>query len=221
MKILGYSERGVINSLMFTIGYDIELMNEFIQLIDIPELKELGKPNDYEILLEQSFSDFGDADLIIIIEYSETKIVLFIEGKVKTYQRKHWNIKEEFKKFTKEEKYNGSASNLFFQLYLKSMLMISRDKISLKKDSIIEAKHRSRKIGNNYVVYSAFKKLLDCNKAYYIGLIPSTDEEIEIFKEIDKTGYQYLSWEKVHKFCKNHKLKNVLEVFEYNKGQIY
>ncbi len=235
MKILGYSERGIINSLIFAIGDDKELMNNFIELIDIPELKELGKPEDYEILLEQSFSDFGDADLIIIIEYSnpKQKRVLFIEGKVKTYLRKHWCIKEEYKKFTKEEKYNGSASNLFFQLYLKSLLFENREKISLKKDCIIEAKHRTRKIGKNDVVWCAFTKLLECNKAHYIGFVPSSETEIETFKQNDKTGYNYLSWHQVENFCIKYnnpeaqeelihpKLKNVLEIFNYNKGQIY
>jgi hypothetical protein len=223
MKILGYSERGIINSLIFSIGDDKELMDEFVDLIEIPELRELGETEDYEILLEQSFSDFGDADLIIIIEYKNPKhkIVLFIEGKVKTYQRKHWNIKEEFKKFTKEEKYNGSASNLFFQLYLKSLLMLSREKISTKKDSIIEARHRTRKIGNNGVVWKAFEKLTECKEAYYVGLIPSTNDEINEFKKKDETGYYYLSWKKVHEFCKDNKLEKVLEIFEYNNRQIY
>jgi hypothetical protein len=223
-RILGYSERGIINSLIFSIGEDNELMGKFIGLIGIDEIKELGKPTDYEILLEQSFSDFGDADLIIIIKYENPlrEIVLFIEGKVKTYQRKYWDIKEEYKKFTKKDKYNGSASNLFFQLYLKSLLMQSREKIILKKDSIIEAKHRTRKIGNNDVVFRAFKKLLPCETSYYIGLIPSTDEEIKTFKKNDKTGYHYLSWKSVHEFCKSEKkLKKVLDVFDYNEGQIY
>ena len=75
MKILGYSERGIINSLIFCIveSKDKELMNKFIELIKIPELTVLGEPNDYTILLEQSFSGFGDADLVIIMEYDMRK----------------------------------------------------------------------------------------------------------------------------------------------------
>ena len=73
MKILGYSERGIINSLIFSIveSNDIDLMAEFISLMGIPGLNETEKPSGYEILLEQSFSDFGDADLVIILDYSK------------------------------------------------------------------------------------------------------------------------------------------------------
>ena len=82
MEILGYSERGIINSLIFNIGGKKELMNRFIELIALPAPFELGQPTDYTILLEQSFSDFGDADLVIIIHYEKPKLnkVLFVEG---------------------------------------------------------------------------------------------------------------------------------------------
>jgi hypothetical protein len=111
--------------------------------------------------------------------------------------------------------------------------MKNREKISLKKDCIIEAKYRSRKIGNNGVVWKAFKKLLECEKGYYIGLIPSTEAEIETFKKNDETGYHYISWMQVEKFCNEYNnqeskeelihpnLKKVLDIFKYNEGQIY
>jgi hypothetical protein len=107
MKILGYSERGIINSLIFSIGDDKELMDEFIKLINIPEIEKLkDTAKDYTILLEQSFSRFGDSDLVIIIHYEkpEDNKVLFIEGKVKTSSG-NWNIQSQFDKYIDKEQY--------------------------------------------------------------------------------------------------------------------
>lgn len=230
MKILGYSERGIINSLIFKIGENKKLMNQFIDLISEHNNIDLGKPTDYTILLEQSFSDFGDADLIIIVKYKNPKHkkVLFIEGKVRA-QKNSWKIQGEYEKYTKKEKFIGYSSNLFYQLYFKSLLMKHWYEIDKNKEFEVDSNFRNRKIGNNEVVLKAFIKLKECKEAYYIGLIPTKQEEIKVFLkdnekilEADKDlKLHFLSWETVHKFCEEHKLKKVLKIFKFNKGQIY
>lgn len=230
MKILGYSERGIINSLIFSIGEDIDYMNQFVELITLRAPFELGEPISYTILLEQSFSQFGDADLVIIIHYKhyenlkdenpEDKKVLFIEGKVKTFKG-NWNIVNEFNKFDKGEKYPGSSSNLFFQLYLKKLMIDNWQVINKDPKSGIASKfERQRKIGENGIVRKAFN-LIACKEAYYIGLIPTSQDNIDKFKKDNNSGLHFLSWEKVHKFCNDHDLKKVLEIFEHNDEQIY
>lgn len=228
MKIIGYSERGIINSLIFSIGKNIALMNKFIQLINIPELNQLKKPKDYTILLEQSFSRFGDADLIIIVHYDNPKHnrVLFIEGKVKTYQVKKWRLNSQFNKLNKidklnkREKYNGYSSNLFFQLHLKKLLIDKWAEIK-KYGGVKEPIFKDfRKIGDNKIVLKAFD-LIACEKAYYVGLVPSTEKDINEFISENNTGFNFLSWEKVEKFCKQNELMEVLDMFKYNSGQIY
>ena len=222
MKILGYSERGIINSLIFEIGGDKALMDGFVKEIGIEGLFKPEQPKDYEILLEQSFSGFGDADLIVIIEYESCKKVLFIEGKVKTSQRKHWSLHKQFNKYNEKKKYNGYSSNLFFQLYLKRLLMKKKDTIKNNRKSKIIGRFRERKIGENEIVWKAFKKLLKIEKAYYVGLIPSTNKEIYDFEKVNNTGLHFLAWETIHKFCKdNEKLEKVVKIFDYNDGQIY
>jgi len=225
MKILGYSERGIINSLIFSIGEDKQLMREFIKLINIPEIEESEKIiTDYTILLEQSFSRFGDSDLVIILEYEDPKDkkVLFIEGKVKTSQSKKWHLERQFEKFEREEKYTGSSSNLFFQLHLKKILF---DNCALKdfNNGIEEPRYKeNRKIGRNEVVLQAVKFVINCKKAFYIGLIPASEEDIENFGRKTDFDIHFLSWEKVHDFCvKEEKLKKVIEIFKYNEGQIF
>lgn len=226
MKILGYSERGIINSLIFSIGENKKLMNNFIKLINIPELKQA---EDYTLLLEQSFSRFGDADLVIILHYKkpEQNKVLFIEGKVKTYQKKSWSLQVQFDKFNKKDKYNGYSSNLFFQLSLKKLLMeysVNYKRIEDVEEIGIEEPRFGdfRKIGNNKIVYKAFE-LLKNSKAFYVGLIPSSKQEIKDFKlENNNTGLHFIAWETVYEFCKKkEKLKKVKKIFKYNKGQIY
>lgn len=227
MEIKGYSERGIINSLIFTIGRSKKLMDEFIQLLNISELKTNGEVEDYTVMLEQSFSQFGDADLIIIIHYINPKHnrVLFIEGKVNTYSKK-WHLNKRYSKYkeskNEKEKYNGYTSNLFFQLHLKRLL-IDKWRTINKSGSVVEPHFKKvRKIGDNKIVKDAFH-LINCEKAYYIGLIPSSEKEINGFNLENKTDIHFLSWKDVHNFCleRKGKFQEVLNVFEFNKGQIY
>lgn len=232
MKILGYSERGIINSLIFSIGDNNELMGKFIGLMNLPETFDLGKPINYTILLEQSFSEFGDADLVIIIHYKnpeeenpEDKKVLFIEGKVKTL-KSNWNITTQYNnhiQLNKDEiiqKPTNYWSNLFSQLYLKKLLITNLDEIKIEKLKETNFTGK-RQIGSHKIVLNAFQ-MIECKEAYYIGIIPSTVNEIKDFIAINQTGYYFISWKSVHDFCKKEeKLNKVLDVFDFNEGQIY
>ena len=234
MKILGYSERGIINSLIFSIGENKELMDKFIAKINLPKPFELGNPKRYTILLEQSFSDFGDADLVIIIHYkdkevekAEDKKVLFIEGKVNT-SLSSWNINKHYDNYLDGVKFDGYSSNLFYQLYFKKQLIDNWSDINTNienKEFKTESKFRDRKIGNNPIVHKAFK-MIECSQAYYIGLIPTRQDAFKDFKGNLDFDMHYLLWETVEKFCDDNiekypSLEKVLEIFVYNDEQIY
>ncbi|WP_193844455.1 hypothetical protein [Flavobacterium hungaricum] len=200
-------------------------MREFIKLIKIPEIEESRDSiTDYTIFLEQSFSRFGDSDLVIILEYEnpEHKKVLFIEGKVKTSQSKKWDLENQFKKFEREEKYIGSSSNLFFQLYLKKLLFDNCNEGDFALGIEEPRFKENRKIGNNKVVLKAISLVRECQEAYYIGLIPSNEEDVTTFSGKTDFKIHFLSWFHVHEFCKKEeRLKKVIEIFDYNEGQIY
>jgi len=118
MEILGYSERGLINSLFYELKYspnNLQLLNSLLSLVSFPYQKVNFQISEAKILIEQSFSDFGDADLVLLVSNFKSKQVIFIEAKVKTYQRDYWNILEEFKRGVEKDKV--SSSNLFVQLY--------------------------------------------------------------------------------------------------------
>lgn len=87
-------------------------------------------------MIEQSFSDFGDADAVVLVENKSWKQALFIEAKVRAFKK--WQILIEFEKFaeTSEKirekiKRNEDAqeikrkltSNLFMQFYLKTRMV--------------------------------------------------------------------------------------------------
>lgn len=220
MKILGYSERGIINSLIFNIGENKKLLTEFIKLISLPNPIEIGEPENYEILLEQSFSEFGDSDIVIIANYKNPsdKKVLFFEGKVKTWSVNKWSIFNQYKKFNRPV-YAGYSSNLFFQL--KSKELLTKKMIGITESNKYG---KNRKLGDNKIVLSATKMINLASQYYYIGIIPSTEEEIKHFFENDyknELPIQLIDWKTIESFCKDFNLHKVLEVFDFNKGQIY
>lgn len=249
LKILGYSERGVLNSLLYEIRYsndNLQLFNEFLSLIVFPYIGSARfQVNDTTILIEQSLSDFGDADLILALNNMGKKQVIFIEAKVKTSQRKSWSIRDEsedFKKGISEKK--ASSSNLFSQLYYKFMLIqaLRKDNSSLEKgvdfpDCFQTNSKKKRKIGTNPVVLEAIKLLKQYSEdAYFVALVPENTENLETFFQNEFKGfkksletslyawdynnYGYISWDKIEIFCKKHHLNNTSIVFEYNNGQI-
>jgi len=239
MAIYGYSERGIINSLIFAIGDNVQLMTDFINSINILKPFDIGVPESYDVLLEQSFSRFGSADLVIIIKYNnslQTNKVLFIEGKVKTSQKTYWNLENQYKEFEKRDSTN--SSNLFFQLHLKKLLIENTQEIentihSKEQVVINELWYQTkRKIGKNTIVEKAFNMVKVC-EAYYIGLIPSSTKDITTFtnkinnKDNDAIEHNihFLSWHTVKNFCDKQKHKRVFENvilnFEYNENQIF
>ena len=238
MAIYGYSERGVINSIIFSIG-NVQLMTDFISSMDIPTIFENKAPTDYDVLLEQSFSRFGSADLVIIIKYDDepkNNKVLFIEGKVKTSQKTYWNLENQYEEFKKRNP--KKSSNLFFQLHLKKILFNNADVIDTslkaKEELVIEETwyRTERKIGKNKIVAKAFD-MINCSEAFYIGIIPASIDDIKKFLKENKRfeddpivkNIHLVSWHTLHGFCelKIHKslFENVKLNFEYNKGQIF
>jgi len=224
MKIYGYSERGVINSLIYNIGDDKKLLLDFINLINIPRKLNIGEPDDCEILIEQSLSQFGDCDLIIILKYNATgsKIVLFFEAKVKTAQGR-WNLESEYNKFKAHNPNNNRySSNLFFQLYSKSLLI---NKFAGIKTEAVDIDGKCRKIGKNKVVHKAIEMIGGFDKAYYVAIVPTLTNDLKSFLNANDLKLKYkihfLSWKRIYDFCVENNLNDVLEVFKFNKTQIF
>jgi hypothetical protein len=245
MQVLGYSERGMINSLFYGIKSSqngLQLLNDFLHLASFPYLSVRFQISDAKILIEQSFSDFGDADSVLLVNNQESKQVVFIEAKVKVSGNLNWSVTREFAEFVSGiENGKVNSSNLFVQLYYKARLING-----LRADGVEQLQKGAkfpecfsktvRKIGSNRVVLQAMDQLAGycCRDALFLALVPDDISSLKRFyedslrnyhpdgfPEWDVTNWGYMSWGEVEKFCKDNKLDGVIENFEFNRGQIY
>ncbi|MCL2247342.1 MAG: hypothetical protein FWC10_09590 [Lentimicrobiaceae bacterium] len=223
--IYGYSERGIFNSIVYYLDGNEDLIGKFLKdALNIGEFSNIT--HSFTFLIEQSFSDFGDCDLIIIAEQisDKEKTVIFIEGK----RGKSFSLENEYKKFFSK----FSTSNLFIQLYFKYLLSKGNDEELIDKALEGRINKHNRKIGKNKVVLEARNKYIkDANQYYYVAIIPKEKDDAkkitQYFKKLAlMTGVkniQCASWQDIEKFFGSISNPNndVIENFKYNKGQIY
>jgi len=217
MEIIGYSERGLINWLLYEIKFsqnNLQLFSDFLSLVFFPYRAVNFQISDAKILIEQSFSDFGDVDAVVLVKNKSRKQAIFIEAKVSAF--KNWQILTEFEKFTKtlekireKIKRNEDAqkikckltSNLFTQLYLKTRMVktLQKGDVAQLQKGIQFPKVSSkkyRKIGNNKVVLKAVNQLKGyCKHAFFIALVPDDVSNLRNFyqgtlKDYSPEGFQ-------------------------------
>ena len=238
MKILGYSERGILNSLLYDIRYAADndaLLNELIGEAKFPFTDDKPAFDNATVFIEQSFSEFGDSDAVILTKSDAGKCVIFVEAKV-IAQKKDWCLSSELSEFKKGlDKGKVSSSNLFTQIYHKQRLM-KNDMTALKEGVKFPAwsTMQVRKIGDNPVVINITERVKQCNQAFYLALIPDKNTRIKTsFRDVfadacfqkvphwNKSYCGYLTWETVENFCEQYKLNDTLDTFTYNGEQIY
>lgn len=245
MEIIGYSERGLINSLCYELKYsqnNLQLLNNLLYSVSFPYISGVNfNITEVKILIEQSFSDFGGADIVLLIENDGRKQIVFIEAKVKNCQRICRSISGEFDKFKEGIGLNKvSSSNLFVQLYhkvrlIKALQIGGIDQLK-KGINFPQCSSKSiRKIGNNQVVLNAIKECKAyCQEAFFIALLPEDESNIRDFynntlinyiprgfQDWDISKWGYISWKQISDFCNRNNLIETLKNFCWNKGQIY
>lgn len=241
MKIIGYSERGIVNALFYEINYSAAaepLLEKLLSRVRFPFLnKTTFCVSDVEILIEHSFSDFGDADALLLINTGKKAVSVFLEAKVKPT----WTIEKEFRKFIEGTKTEVNSSNLFTQLYYKVRMVAGLRQCGIRGlqnglEFPKSSTKQKRKIGNNSVVLKAAEKL-KCylKETYYIAILSEKPDNLKCFFKNklrnwkppedccgwDVHHYGYLSWSDVEVFCIENSLWNTLRVFKFNEGQIY
>ena len=243
MEVLGYSETGIIGSLFYEMRErkTPELVAELLSLVSFPCRDVTFDVRSAKVFIDQSFSDFGTADALLLVENGGIKQAIFIEAKVKTDGKALWSVVKEFDAFRKGvEEVEVSSSNLFTQLYHKVRLVKALQAGGIKKlDSGVcfpEASSKiKRKIGRNKVVRKAACQLLSyAGDALFVALLPEDTKnlktffqdtlksyQLESFQEWDTRGWGYLTWRQVEDFCWKCSLRHTLRVFEFNEGQIY
>lgn len=245
MELFGYSERGLINSLFFELGSSKSskwLLCKFLTLVKFPNKRVRFKiKNNPIVIIEQCFSDFGDADALLLIDNNGSKQAIFIEAKVKTFHKEKWSIEDEFNDFKKGTLGEVNSSNLFMQLYLKQRLINALQKYEFKKiqkEGVIFPKWSSknpRKLGENKVVERAAKHLKKFSQsAYFVALVPEEPERVnDFFYKYLKApvflgagccelkNWGFIFWADIEKFSERYDLKMTKKIFTYNEGQIY
>ena len=96
VRVCGYSERGIFNALLYDIGFSadpLSTLGGLLSLICVPgRTLDFSSLEGAEVLVEQSLSDFGDADVILLLHGAGWRRAVFIEGKVKPSQVGRWTI---------------------------------------------------------------------------------------------------------------------------------
>ena len=198
VKVYGYSERGILNSLLHEILYSNngdELLYRLISNAVFPLCADKPPRGVATVLVEQSLSDFGTADVIVLISTNTGNSAVFVEAKVQTAQTSGWQLCDQFSNFESDLELIAAcsdsdyqrklkrrlASSLFTQLYQKQRL------ISVLKDSEINILEQgiefptwstkaTRSIGKNPVVHRAVRLIQPyANSVFYLALIPETD----------------------------------------------
>lgn len=203
VEVLGYSERGIINSIVFYLREQPKQhIQDFINLLGIDDVffNDVCK---YTFLNEQSFSQLGSNDLTIIAEgKDEEKRVIFIEGKVKTYHKKTFSLNSNFEKLKNGETFKSISSNIFVQLYYKYILSQvmgenKNDTEFLKIPDVLKKNNRNgekgaRKTGENGIVKKAIEKIKGAKEYYYVAIlpIPKSNELLGQFENLNKTLFK-------------------------------
>ena len=204
VNVLGYSERGILNSLLFEIRYannGAALFDRLIAKSKFPLTDNKPSAGVATVLVEQSLSDFGTPDVIVLRTSSTGNCAIFVEAKVQTAQSSSWQLCDQFSKFesglesiakssdqdAQKKLKKKLASNIFTQLYQKQCL------VSILKDRNFSAlKHGvdfpfwstkpKRKIGENPVVLRAVKLIQrNVDSVFFLALVPDTDVQAANF----------------------------------------
>ncbi len=243
MEVLGYSERGVVGSLFYEMRErkTPELVAELLSLASFPYRDVTFDVRSAKVFIDQSFSEFGMADVLLLLNNDGCTQAVFVEAKVRAGKKTKWTIDREFRAFRKGvRKGKVSSSNLFTQLYHKVRLVKALQTSGIKK---LErgvcfpqaSSKRKRRIGRNKVVRKATCQLLSyAGDVLFVALVPEDTENLKTFFQDTLKSYQlesfpkwetrswgYLTWRQVEDFCRAHHLPETVKVFEFNEGQIY
>src|SRR6266852_7673395 len=193
MRIMGYSERGAVNALFYEIVYSnrpTELLREFLALARFSRGESIGAGlTDARVLIEQSLSDFGDADAVLLLDSAKSKTAVFLEAKVKSSQAERWTLQGEFEDFEhgQHTERQLNSSNLFTQLYHRSRFVTGlRSGGVTALEAGLEFPRCStkgvRKIGSNPVVLNAVRVIEPyCEQVWYLALVPDTTSNVGAF----------------------------------------
>lgn len=244
IQLLGYSERGIVNAICEDIHHSpnprlrlVEFLSWFNYLDGHPMLIVEDIKNA-TILVEQGFSDFGDLDLLVLIECNSGRTHSFlIEAKVSNDTNSWLTIEDRWLEFKQQlAGAIGSTSNLFVQLHRKVRLIAKlREGGRFITDRFIP----KGSIGSNQVVNKACSKLKsyisDDGTVWFGAILPDQQPQLNSFAANLSQCFKFagvlptwctqhwafLSWHVVATKVNENEWPRTKATLDWNEGQIY
>lgn len=254
VRLVGYSERGMVNALCYDLvsRQDLKQIETFLSWFDYSHLDNQERPcfsdiKSAQLIVEQSFSDFGDLDLLVLLEHTPPssggaprKQAMLIEAKVSTDTNSWQTLGDRFGEFLRMvDGGEGSTSNLFVQLHRKVRLVefLTNENISFSPDLFTPR----GSLGTNQVVEGAKQALEGFIKAggraWYGAIVPDDPVAMATFARdilrMEDIRDRLPRWDARHwGFLSWHTVKARVEpqespwpftraTFEWNEGQIF
>jgi len=242
VDLIGYSERGMMNAISEDLAHssDPALVSDFMSQFSFPT----SPPPDWteikqvKILVEQSFSDFGDADMLILIEHkNQSRKAIFVEAKVSSDTNSWKTIEDRWREFLCIlDGGEGSTSNLLVQLHRKVRLV---EKLRNRTDQFTTDLLIPRgSLGSNQTVNRAAKLVGDWvgdSDVFFVAILPDTTDALtQFFGEqllsaslgeklpcwsVQNLGF--LSWHKLASALTAARWPRTIATLEWNAGQIF
>lgn len=252
MQLYGYSERGLVNAFCYDCVRNPNgeaLLAEILEETCFPLLEDepsFAGIRQATFLVEQSLSQFGDCDLIILCDPVDgRKTVVFCEFK----RGSRWTLKDEWKKFTVRVENNireNLTSNLFCQLYFKQRFVTALadsthgsivDGLEFDEPLNIRRGTGRRKIGTNQTVLDAVDIILPyAQNPFFLMVVPQQIDQHELGSFLEQTNerrtglrswssnrWGHLSLSALRSFCERSQpaFDHTLSIFEFNRAQLY
>lgn len=181
-----YGERGIVNGILLDIGNDRKKLNDFFQSIRLFGDTELPWKNGVDSckwIVEPDLADFGNPDLIAIIESNDQKFVLFIEAKLLSYSDSSYALPDNIE--ADHLKDNSSMLNVQLALryrFMKALLQspVCNNSLSpiVEKGSPYLDYKKSRNLQKPSVL-KAIKEDLFCVQEEQYFFIALTNDKLE------------------------------------------
>jgi hypothetical protein len=244
IELLGYSERGVINALCEDIRHSADPHSRLAEFLAWFEFLESTPSLSGEaiskatLLVEQGFSDFGDLDLLVLVEFASGRRLCFlIEAKVSNDTNSWLTVDDRWKEFTDQLAGKiDKTSNLFVQLHRKVRLIA---KLRAEGDFTTDCLVPRGSKGDNRVVNKACRTLKEYlpedGTAWFGAILPDTQESLRLFAKTHfgafPLGYVLptwsaerwglLSWRVVAMKVRGSGWPRTKATLEWNEGQIF
>jgi hypothetical protein len=243
VRLLGYSERGMVNALCDDMAHSllpVSAVSSFLSWFDFPNAVQPDFSNieNATLLVEQSFSDFGDLDLLILVKNKDQLLqAVLIEAKVSNDTSSWVTVEDRWAEFLGMFDGGGdwNTSNLFVQLHRKVRLVDFLPLLPGQFDADLFVPRGS--LGQNAVVRRAvdeLKKYIKDGNVWFGAILPDAASDLEAFsRDTLRTSsiterlprwntnrWGFLSWQTIEQNTKQ-VWPRTRDAFKWNRGQVY